>query len=88
MFQLASPLSKVVALILSAGLTWSTLGTVTESFQHDAAGMQQVAQLPRVTVVGQREVATTPSATAIGVQEVPDGAKLTQTQNANKSAAI
>ena len=78
MFQLVSPLSKVVVLTLSAGLTWSTVGTVTESFQHEAIAMHQVAHLPRVTVVGQREVATAPATVARAGQELPAGAKLTK----------
>lgn len=88
MFQLVSPLSKVMVLTLSAGLTWSSLGTVTESFQHEAAAMQQVAQLPRSTVVGQRLTATAPSTAVVRVPEVSDGAKLTQIQNTTKNAAI
>ena len=87
MFQLVSPLSKVVIVALSAGLTWSTLGIVTESFQHEAAAMQHVAQLPRVVVVGHRADLSAPTASVAEVQELPTGAKLTK-MNADKNPAI
>lgn len=86
MFQLVSPLSKVVIVALSAGLTWSTVGTVTESFQH-AAAEQAVVQLPRVVVVGQRTDRLVPTAKVAKKQQLPDGAKLTK-MNADKNAAI
>jgi len=87
MFQLVSPLSKAMVLTVSVGLAWSTLGTVTESFQHEAAAMQQVAQLPRVVVVGHRADLSAPTPSVAEVQELPAGAKLTKI-NTTKNAAI
>jgi p-aminobenzoyl-glutamate transporter AbgT len=87
MFQLVSPLSKVMVLTLSVGLTWSTLGTMTESFRHATDPAQQVVQLPLVVVVGHRSDLLAPSAPVAQVQELPAGAKLTK-MNADKNPAI
>lgn len=88
MFQLVSPLSKVMVLTLSVGLTWSTLGSMAESFRHANDPAQQVVhQLPLVVVVGHRSDLLAPAAPVAEVQELPAGAKLTKT-NADKNPAI
>jgi hypothetical protein len=87
MSQLVSPLSKMMVLTLSVGLTWSTLGSMTESFRHATDPSQQAVQLPLVVVVGHRSDLLAPSAPVAEVQELPAGAKLTR-MNADKNAAI
>ncbi|MCF8210309.1 MAG: hypothetical protein K9K38_13065 [Rhodoferax sp.] len=68
MTALISPLSKVAALTLSLGLTWSTLGSVATGFaaSHHPATQAQThfVQLPLVLVVGQREATEQSVATA------------------------
>jgi hypothetical protein len=87
MFQLVSPLSKVMVLTLSVGLTWSTLGTVAEPFQHSNDPTQQVVQLPLVVVVGHRSDLLAPTASVAEAQELSTGAKLTK-MNTTKNVAI
>ncbi len=88
MFQLVSPLSKVLVLTLSVGLTWSTLSTMTEAFQHDADPAQQAVHLPLVVVVGHRSDLSVPAEAVADVRQLPDGAKLTKMSTPSKETAI
>ncbi len=55
MFKLISPVSKIVALALSATVTWSLVAVVVEGFQGHASTSPQMAELPAATITGQRE---------------------------------
>ena len=88
MFKLISPVAKVMALTLSVALTWSTMGTITEAFQHDGGPAQQLAQLPLVVVIGHRADLNAPANPVAEVRELPSGAKLTKMNPSNKEAAI
>ena len=88
MFKLISPLSKVLVLTLSAGLTWSTVGTVAQGFQGNASPAPQFVQLPRVLVIGHRDAAMLAGQPESDVQESATESRLTKVNQPGKNTAI
>jgi hypothetical protein len=88
MFQLISPLSKATVLLVSAGLTWSTVGTLAQGFQDSRHAAQPAYQLPMVVVVGHRAAAVAGNTATDGVQESTAQARLTKINPASKDTAI
>jgi hypothetical protein len=88
MFKLISPLSKVVVLTLSAGLTWSTVGTVAQGFHGNASPVQHIVQLPPVLVIGHRDAAMVTNQPDSDVPESAAQAKLTTINQPGKDTAI
>jgi hypothetical protein len=74
MFQLISPVPKIMALALSAALTWSSMGTIAASFQANVE--PEAAQLPLVVVIAHRS------------QRLPSDTKLVRVNPVAPSASI
>ena len=88
MFKLISPASKVLALALSVGLTWSTLGSITEGIQSDAVPTATVAQLPLVVVIGHRDPSVPLAQPTESAQAQATEDKLSVLNHTRKNAAI
>jgi hypothetical protein len=88
MFKLISPLSKVVILTLSAGLTWSTVGSLVDGFQTSGSPTMPVVTLAPVLVVGHREAATVVTQPEAVARALPLETKLTKVSAPNKNSAI